>query len=479
MNNKIRNTETDILIIGGGPAGLTAARELTKAGKKVIVVEMLNRVGGISRTEDFEGYKLDIGGHRFFTKIPEVQSFWEEVMGDKFLVRPRLSRIFYNGKFFFYPIKLFDVIKKLGFFESLLVGISYFQAQLFPSREEENLEQWVSNRFGKRLFRMFFKTYTEKVWGIPCDEIKAEWAAQRIKGLTLWSAISNALGLGRKGSIKTLIEEFYYPPKGPGMLWETVQEKLEAVGNEVWLNAQVKQLTIENGKTTGGVIIADGTEFFVKADQVISTMPLRNLMNSLHPAPPVELLNQVNQLSYRDFLTVGLIIDQPELFPDNWIYIHSPEVQVGRIQNYKNWSPEMVPDDLQQTTCLGMEYFCLEEDELWNMDDRDLVRLAGEEIERIGLANHSDVMKGFVVRQPKAYPVYTGEYKAFLEEIRTFIDTVPNLQTIGRNGLHMYNNQDHSMLTAMLAVKNILGENHEIWDVNTERSYHEEVRIPG
>ncbi|MCB0191958.1 MAG: NAD(P)/FAD-dependent oxidoreductase [Anaerolineae bacterium] len=476
-STKTQQLRTDVAIIGAGPAGLTAAYELTKAGRKVIVLEKAALVGGISRTERYKGYHIDIGGHRFYTKIEEVNDFWQEVMGDEFLRRPRLSRIYYNRKFFYYPIRPFDALFNLGLIESTRVVLSYLQSQIFPYPSEESFEQWVSNRFGRRLYEVFFKTYTEKVWGIPCHEIKAEWAAQRIKGLSLPVAIRNALLRPRKQSVKTLIEEFHYPRQGPGMLWEKVQALVEAQGNKVLTEHEVVCLN-GNGHRINTITAVNscGETVEIEAAHVINSMPLSHLIKRLNPAPPAELLDAAGRLSYRDFLTVALIVRQPDLFPDNWIYIHSPEVEVGRIQNFKNWSPYMVPND--DTTCLGLEYFCTVGDELWQMDEAALVDLGRREMARIGLLDEEDVIDGTVFRQPKAYPVYTGEYKEYLDQIKLYLDTIPNLQTAGRNGLHMYNNQDHSMLTAMLAVKNILGEQHDVWTVNTERSYHEEVRIP-
>ncbi|MCB0166937.1 MAG: NAD(P)/FAD-dependent oxidoreductase [Anaerolineae bacterium] len=469
--------KTDVAIIGAGPAGLTAAYQLTKAGLNVIVLEKAALVGGISRTERYKGYHVDIGGHRFYTKIDAVNTFWHEVMGDDFLRRPRLSRIYYNRKFFHYPIRPFDALFNLGLVESTRVVLSYLHSQLFPYPSEESFEEWVSNRFGRRLYQVFFKTYTEKVWGIPCHEIKAEWAAQRIKGLSLPVAIRNALLRPRNQSVKTLIEEFHYPRQGPGMLWEKVQALVEAQGNRVLTEHEVVRLNCNSRRIA--TITAQGPcgeTLEIEAAHIINSMPLSQLIKRINPAPPVHLLDMAGRLAYRDFLTVALIVRQPELFPDNWIYIHSPEVEVGRIQNFKNWSPYMVPNG--HTTCLGLEYFCTEGDRLWQMADADLIDLGRREVAQIGLLNAEDVVDGVVFRQPKAYPVYTGEYKLYLEDIKAYIDTIPNLQTAGRNGLHMYNNQDHSMLTAMLAVKNILGEQHDIWTVNTERSYHEEVRIP-
>jgi protoporphyrinogen oxidase len=466
-----------VIVIGGGPAGLTAAYELTKVGIKPIVLEMGNRVGGIARTEVFNGYRMDIGGHRFFTKVDEVEAFWQEVLGNDFLTRPRLSRIYYNRKYIMYPLRFGDALSKLGVGQSFLVLMSYFRSKVFPYRHENTFEEWVSNRFGKRLYRIFFKTYTEKVWGIPCAELSAEWAAQRIQNLSLPRAVLGAI-FGARGTknVKSLIEEFHYPRLGPGMLWERTQQLIEQRGGEVRLNTTVMKVLHRDGQAIGLVAQTDGCDETIEADAIISSMPISELVAKLDPPAPLDVRDGAAQLTYRDYFTVGLIVDQAELFPDNWIYIHAPEVKVGRVQNFKNWSPEMVPDP--NKTFLGLEYFCNEGDELWRMSDAELIQLGTQELETMGLARAADVSGGTVIRQLKTYPVYTGEYKEYLERIRGFLDSIPNVQTVGRNGLHMYNNQDHSMLTAMLAVKNLQGEQHDVWSVNVERAYHEEVRLP-
>ncbi len=459
-----------VLVIGAAPAGLTAAYELVKKGIQPIVLEQADKVGGISRTETYKGYHFDIGGHRFFTKVAEVQQLWNEVLGDEFIKTPRLSRIYYQGKFFQYPLSVFDTLHKLGISESLLILLSYLKIKQRPLTVEENLEQWVTNRFGARLYKTFFKTYTEKVWGIPCNQIQAEWAAQRIKGLSVKKAVINAF-FGSNDT-KTLIKEFDYPVLGPGMMWQRFAEKVEAGGGEVRLNTRVLGLEHNCRRITKVTAQHDGKLVQFEAENLISSMPLAILINRLNPPPPTKVLQAANQLKYRDFLIVSLIVDAPELFPDNWIYIHSPEVKVGRIQNFKNWSPKMVPDSSK--TCLGMEYFCNVGESLWEMSDTELINLATKELDSLGLANGAVVEDGVVIRQPKAYPVYDHEYRQHLKVIQNYLQTFENLQTTGRNGMHRYNNQDHSMLTGLLAAKNILGENHDLWEVNTERSYYEE-----
>jgi protoporphyrinogen oxidase len=478
----MRDCPSRVLVIGAGPAGLTASVELSRRGIPVAVLEKDALVGGIARTESYKGYHFDIGGHRFFTKIPEVDRFWHDLLGAEFITRPRVSRIFYQGRFYDYPLRAFNALSNLGLFTSISVVGSYVWSRVFPYPREDTFEEWVSNRFGKRLYRIFFKTYTEKVWGIPCSEIRAEWAAQRIKDLNLPVAVWNALfgKWGRRQHVQTLIEQFEYPPLGPGQMWRRAAEFTEAHGGEVRIATDVLRLRHAGGLVTEVVSREDrvGSEETFHPSHVITSMPLAELVRKLDPPPPPDVLAAAGGLSYRDFLTAVLIIRQPDLFPDNWIYIHSPGVRVGRIQNFKNWSPRMVPD--ASMSSLGLEYFCNEGDDVWNMTDEALLALGRKEMAEIGLVNPADVVDGTVVRQVKAYPVYNATYAACLQIIRGYLDTFRNLQTIGRNGLHKYNNQDHSMLTAMLAVRNLQGERHDLWEVNTERSYHEEVRAtPG
>lgn len=464
-----------IIVIGGGPAGLTAAYELVKQRQFPIVLEKYDKVGGIARTENYRGYHFDMGGHRFFTKSTEVQQFWLEILGDEFLRRPRLSRIFYKDKYFHYPLKPFNALLGLGPIEGARIIGSYVRWHLFPTKVEDTFEQWVTNRFGKRLFETFFKSYTEKVWGIPCHELKAEWAAQRIKDLSLKTAIT-AMFLKPQETIQTLIEEFDYPRKGPGMLWTAVQDRITAQGGQVQLNSNVMGIQREGQRITGVTVAVDGRTQTVPGSSFISSMPVTQLLKWLDPPPPPHVLHAANQLNYRDFLTVCLIIKKQELFPDNWLYIHDPSVQVGRIQNFKNWSPDMVPDP--KMTSLGLEYFCDEGDEFWNMADEDLIELGKREIAKIGLAQVTDVVDGVVFRVEKSYPVYDADYAASLETIKVYLATLENLQTIGRNGLHRYNNQDHAMLTGMLAVRNLLyGEQNNLWQVNAEQEYHEELLL--
>ena len=461
-------------IIGGGPAGLTAAYQLQKeggAGHVPLVFEGSDLVGGIARTESHKGYRFDIGGHRFFTKVGEVEAFWQEVGGEDFVTRPRQSRIYYEGKYYDYPLKIFNALGNMGPVEAANMMLSFARWRAAPHREEENLEQWVTNRFGKRLYERFFKTYTEKVWGIPCTEIRADWAAQRIKNLSLLKAVWNALT--GANDTASLIEEFQYPRLGPGQMWETCAAKVEARGGTVAMNTYVTGVKRDGDRVTAITTQnADGETETVTADHFVNTMALRELIGVMDPPAPQEVRDAAAKLKYRDFLIVTLILDHADPFPDNWIYIHSPEVAVGRIQNFRAWSPDMVPND--EHASIGMEYFCHEGDGLWEMSDDDLIAQAAGELETLGLAEASTVIGGKIIRQPKAYPVYDGEYRDALDTIQAWIDGLENFQTVGRNGMHRYNNQDHSQLTAMLAVKNILGEDHDLWNVNVERSYHED-----
>jgi protoporphyrinogen oxidase len=467
----ISSPPSSLIVIGAGPAGLTAGYEAVKKKLHPIIIEMSNQVGGIARTEFHRGYRFDIGGHRFFTHFEEIQRIWKEVLNTDFLTVNRISRIYYKNRFYKYPLSFFNALSNLGVLEGVLILLSYFKAKVFPIKQEENLEQWVTNRFGQRLYQTFFRTYTEKVWGIPCSSIQADWAAQRIKGLSLKSVLYDALVRGRKNSAKSLIREFHYPVHGPGMMWQCMQKKIEEQGGEVRLNSRAIHLECKDNQIKSLLVNQEGEEVRLPGDSFVSSVPLNELIQLLDPPPPDTALNAAKNLNYRDFILVGLVLDKPQLFPDNWIYVHSPEVKVGRIQNFKNWSPAMVPD--ANKTSIGMEYFCNRGDEIWEMSDGDLIQLAKKEIQKLGLSKEAAVEDGVVFRQPKAYPVYDRNYQQNVKVIRAYLETIDNLQTIGRNGLHRYNNQDHSMLTAKMAIANLFGENHDLWAVNTEPSYNE------
>jgi protoporphyrinogen oxidase len=460
-----------IITLGAGPAGLTAAYLVSKEGENAIVFEKEDTVGGISKTVDYKNFLFDIGGHRFFTKYEDVENLWYEILGDDFLTRPRMSRIYYNHKFFHYPLKPFNALFNLGIGTSLLTVLSFIRSKLFPYKKETNFEEWVSNRFGRKLFNIFFKTYTEKVWGIPCREIQADWAAQRIKSLSLSKLILNAFGFMRKGQVTTLIDQFQYPRKGPGQMWNKAKDLIELNGGQVQMNTRVTQINRAGTSINSVLIESNGAVEEIKGDHFISTLPLRELIRILSPSAPEEVQKAANELRYRDFFTVGLVIAKPQIFPDNWIYIHSEDVQVGRIQNFKNWSPEMVPDE--NLTTLGFEYFCFDTDDIWRKDDSELIVMAKEESNKLNFATPDQILDGVVIRSPKTYPIYDEGYKDRVDIIRAYLSTFDNLQTIGRNGLHRYNNQDHSMLSAIYAIKNIMGENHSVWDINTDDEYHE------
>ena len=466
----------DLVVIGGGPAGLTAAFEATRRGIRPLVLEAGERVGGIARTEVHRGYRFDIGGHRFYTKVPEVETLWQETLGSEFRRTQRLSRIFYDQQFYQYPLDIWETLRNLGPVQSSAAILSFTGARMRRNQQEESFEDWVTNRFGRRLFETFFKTYTEKVWGIPCHEIRAEWAAQRIKDLSFGSAVRQALLPKKDSGPKSLIREFNYPRLGPGMMWEKLQDRITALGGTVRTREEVQEVHHDRHRVTH-VVARSGNlpPHDVHADHFISTMALDDLIGRLRPSPPPEVLHAAASLRYRDFILVGLVLRRAGLFADNWLYIHSPNVRVGRIQNFGNWSADMVPDP--GTSSIGMEYFCNRGDHTWNLRDEDLVRLASREVEQLGLAHASDVDWGVVIRQPKAYPVYDTTYRRHLTTLRNWLPSLNNFQTIGRNGQHRYNNQDHSMLTGLAAVHRILGESADPWEVNTERSYYEEQRV--
>jgi protoporphyrinogen oxidase len=470
-----------VVVIGAGPAGLTAALHLTDHGCDVVVAEATGEVGGISQTVEREGWRFDIGGHRFFTKVPAVEAVWHRLLDDRdFPLRPRLSRIHYDGKFFDYPLNARNALRNLGPITAAQCVASYVWARIHPPRDRSNFEGWVEARFGRRLYRTFFKTYTEKVWGVPASSIQADWAAQRIKNLSLGRAVLNAVvpKRGDGDQITSLIEEFRYPRFGPGMMWEACRDVVVARGTPVLMHHSVVSLHHGHGRVEWVTLASPDGLVQVPCEAVISSMPIGELVASMQPPPPADVLDAAHGLRHRDFLTVALVVPEHAGFPDNWIYVHSPEVQVGRIQNFGAWSPDMVRPG---RTCLGLEYFVHEGDDTWNLPDDELIALGARELGQLGLLDPSVVERGYVVRMPKAYPVYDAEYAANVARLREWLEAeATNVQPVGRNGMHRYNNQDHSMLTAMYAVENlVLGADHDLWAVNLDDEYHEESSSGG
>ncbi|MDD2326200.1 MAG: NAD(P)/FAD-dependent oxidoreductase [Alphaproteobacteria bacterium] len=472
-------TIDDVLVIGGGPAGLMAAHELVHTSDKKVRLLEADPVyfGGISRTQNYKGFHFDIGGHRFFSKSKEIEAIWKKILPNDLMTRPRLSRIYYNRKFFSYPLRAFEALFNLGIWESTLCMISHVKWRLFPVRQPKSFADWVSNAFGYRLFSIFFKTYTEKVWGMSTDELSADWAAQRIKGLSLTRAIMASVmkSLGQKSSIKTLTETFTYPRLGPGMMWHAAADQIRAKGGVIETDRRAIRFVRDDKQGVWAVTARDGQgqEHVYYAREVISTAPMRDVIQAIQPA--METAKAASKLRYRDFVTVALLMNKPAPFKDNWIYIHDPSVLVGRIQNFAAWSPDMVPS--KQEGCLGLEYFCFEGDTFWTTEDKKLVALAKEELGKLGLVDVSKVFDGCVVRQPKAYPVYDDAYHDTVAAIKKELgERYPSFQLAGRNGLHKYDNQDHAMMTALLVARNVIAGKHlyDPWSVNEDAEYHEE-----
>lgn len=463
------------IIMGAGPAGLAAGYQLEKNGADVTLLEMDGQVGGISKTIDYKGYHFDLGGHRFFTKFDVVENMWREVLGESFVKTPRLSRIYYRNRFFNYPLTAMNALFGVGIAGSVKIVLSYIKSRIFPYKKEDTFEEWVSNRFGKVLYSIFFKTYTEKVWGIPCSNIQAEWAAQRIKGLSLVTAIVNAVFKPRNTKIKTLIDEFDYPVLGPGMMYDAMSRRISEMGGEVRLESRVSSVNHENFIIKSvDYIDESGNNHNISGENFISSIPVTELVKAMNPKPGKEVLEAAEKLSYRSIVTVDIVIKQKNLFPDNWIYIHSPEVKLGRIQNFKNWSSKMVPDE--NKTSLGLEYFCNEGDEFWDMPDQEIFNLAASEVEKIKICNASDIIDYTVIRVPKAYPVYSLGYREYIGVLEEYFRKFSNLQLIGRYGLFKYNNMDHSILTGIYAASNIIEGKmqYDTWNVNVDQEYQEE-----
>ncbi len=469
-----------VVVIGAGPAGLTAAYHLTKAGVTPTILEADDVVGGISRTVERDGWRFDIGGHRFFTKVKAVDDLWFEILGeDEFLQRPRMSRIYYRGKLYDYPLKPLNVLRNIGFIEAVRCVASYLWVRVRPPKDTSNLEGFYVSMFGWRLYGHFFDHYNQKVWGVPTRQMSADFGAQRVKGMSLMTAVregftpkfvKNRRSKGQQ--VTSLIESFNYPKFGPGQMWERCTEIVIGRGCTVDFGARVVRITHADGRAESVVVEVDGAERAYPCTHVVSSMPFRDLIRAIDPPVPPEVRAAAEGLGYRDFITVALVVPQEYSFPDNWIYIHDPDVKVGRIQNFGSWSPYLVKEG---RTCLGLELFVNEGDDTWTKSDDDLIAQAKREIQHLGLADASKVEAGYVVRMPKAYPVYDEYYQANVKVLRDWIAAnAPNIMPTGRNGMHKYNNQDHSMLTAMLSVENILGAHHDVWTVNVESEYHEE-----
>jgi protoporphyrinogen oxidase len=462
-------------VLGAGPAGLTGAWVLARRGVKAVVFEADGEVGGIAKTVEFNGYRFDLGGHRFFTKLKPIERLWEEMLGDDFLTRSRMSRIYYHGSFFSYPLQARDVLRGLGVIESARCIVSYAAGQMRLLRgEPRTFEEWVAGKFGKRLYDIFFRTYSEKVWGVPGSQIGAEWAAQRIRNFSLGMAIRDMLGL-RRAHVTTLIEQFRYPRLGPGQMWQEFASRLEGEGIPVRLHERCVSIQHDAELVRRVVIGENGTRSEYEVDAVLSTLPLRELVRALDPPPPPAVVEAAERLRYRGLCLVAVATSQPEPFPDNWIYLHDPDTRAGRVQNFGAWSEDMV---VPGTTCLGVEYFCDEGDAMWELPSDEAVQLAVGELSRIGLLDPEQVLDGVKIRVAGAYPVYDEQYQENVSTIRGYLATLGNLQTAGRNGLHRYNNQDHSMWTAILAALNLVdGNTHDVWSVNVEADYLEEGEV--
>jgi protoporphyrinogen oxidase/putative flippase GtrA len=464
-----------IYVLGGGPAGLAAAYSLTKQGHSVVVVEQDSTVGGFAKSIEYQGFILDYGPHRFFTKLAPVLAFWDEVLGKEQVTVNRLTRIYYGNKYFSYPLKAFEALFSLGFIESARIVLSYIQAQLFPNRSPQNFAEWVSGRFGKRLFEIFFEGYTQKLWGIPCTDISADWAAQRIKGLSLLKAVRNAL-LGNDGKVKSLIDQFQFPRLGSGQLYEMTADYLQGHGQSVLLNTQVVRIHHENAQATQVTLknLQTGLEETVDCGGVISSIPLTHLVQQLTPEAPRPVVESAKSLKFRNTVLVYLIVESGKLFPDNWLYINEPSVKLGRVTNFANWSPDMLPNQHQTPLCC--EYWC-DFDEDWQKSEDEFLKQAERDLRKIKLLDDEKVSGGFILRLPRTYPIYAGEYKEALASIQGYVQEFNNLQVVGRYGAFKYNNQDHSLLMGIMAAENVTTPGkHDLWSVNSDSEYQEEAK---
>ncbi len=459
------------VIVGGGPAGLSAARALADHDLPSLILEKDRQVGGLCKTVEYRGFRCDIGGHRFFTKNKEIQDSWEQTLGSELLNRSRLSRIYYRDRFFYYPLRIGNALWGLGPRESLHILSSYVKSHIFPVKPEVTFEDWVSNRFGKVLYTIFFKTYTEKVWGIPCTTLSADWAAQRIRNLSLGRALLHAVGLRNGSKVASLIDRFHYPRLGPGQMYETMARQVTARGGEVRLGQQVAEIHHEQNRVKALLSVGGDNGELVPCSHCFSSMPITELVQKMRPHAPDSVITAASSLKYRSLITVNLLFRKATTLPDNWIYLHSPEVKAGRLQLYWNWSPDLVPSDNHSS--MGFEYFCSEGDDLWRAFDSELIRLAMSDLSHLGFSSERDIEDAFVVRYAKAYPVYEGGYLEHIAVLKGWLSQFSNLYCIGRYGQFRYNNMDHSMMTGMLAARRMLGREVDPWSVNAEGEYLE------
>lgn len=464
-----------IYILGAGPAGLAAAYTLTQQGQPVVVVERDSQVGGLAKSFEYKGFILDYGPHRFYTKLAPVLHLWNQVLGREQVTVNRLTRIYYGGKYFSYPLKAKQVLFALGWVETLRILTSYMIAHLAPNRKPKNFAEWVSNKFGQRLFEIFFEGYTEKLWGISCTEISADWAAQRIKGLSLFQAIRNAI-LGNNGKIKNLVDQFQFPRLGSGQLYEKIADTLAQNHQSLLLNTEVVQVHHDNFKVTHVTLRNRQTQEqkTVACGGVISSIPITHLVKQIQSPPPQRVIHAAQSLKFRNTILVYLIVEGENLFPDNWLYINDPRVQLGRVTNFANWSSQMLPNSHQTPLCC--EYWCNFEDDLWQCPEDELRIIAEQELRKVGLLKDEKIADGFVIRLPRTYPIYAGNYQVALTEIQSYLQAFQNLQVVGRYGAFKYNNQDHSLLMGILAAENVITPGkHNLWAVNSDSEYVEEA----
>lgn len=461
-----------IAVIGAGPAGITAAYQLAKGGADVHLYEAGDQVGGLAKSIDLWDQTVDLGPHRFFSSDKNVNSLWLEVVGEDYAMVDRLTRILYKNKFYYYPLKPFDALGKLGLFEAARCMLSFVAEKIRPTKQTGSFESWVTGRFGKRLFQIFFKTYSEKLWGIGCDELDADFAAQRIKKLSLFEVVKNAITAGKNNKHKTLVDQFAYPLDGTGMVYNRMKARIEENGGKVFMSTPVQQVNVNKGIVSGLQLVNGEIREY---DQIISSMPLTQMVARL-PEVPKHILELNRKLKFRNTILVFLQIDAVDLFPDNWLYIHSDDLEVGRITNFQNWVPEI--NKGQDKTILVLEYWCYDQDEFWTRDEGQIIDLAKKEIRATGLAKDAAILNGKVVRLPQCYPVYNRGYKENLKPVEDYLSQIDGLSVIGRYGAFKYNNQDHSILMGMLAAENLLkGKNHNLWDINTDYDSYQESYI--